>query len=98
MNDPTSIVPSEDIRASYAEISSLCRKNPVVITVNGKEDTVLLNYECFMERNRYIASLEAKFAVYDHLAQAMDDVKLGRTVSADEAFDEVLDDLESLES
>ena len=97
MNGSISIVPSEDIRANYSKVSSLCRKNPVAITVNGKEDTVLLSYERFMERSRYIASLEAKFSVYEHLAQAMDGVKLGRVVNADKAFDEVLGDLESLE-
>ena len=40
MNNTISIRPSKDIRTNYAQISSLTRQNP--ITVNGKEDTVLL--------------------------------------------------------
>lgn len=42
-----SIRPSKDIRTNYAQISILTRSNPVAITVNGKEDTVLLSHEDF---------------------------------------------------
>ena len=80
-----SIRPSKDIRTNYAGISALTRENPVAITVNGKEDTVLLSHEDFCEQIAYISELEAKIAVYAHLAQAMDDVKLGRTQDADSA-------------
>ena len=85
MNNAISIRPSKDIRTNYAQISSLTRSNPVAITVNGKEDTVLLSHEDFQEQRKYIAELEAKIAVYAHLAQAIDDVKLGRVQDADEA-------------
>ena len=37
-----SIRPSKDLRTNYAQISALSRENPVAITVNGKEDTVVL--------------------------------------------------------
>ena len=97
MNNTISIRPSKDIRTNYAQISSLTRQNPVAITVNGKEDTVLLSHEDFQDQQNYIAELEAKLAVYAHLAQAMDDVKLGRVQKADDAFDDIIAELESLE-
>ena len=97
MNNAISIRPSKDIRNNYAQISSLTRQNPVAITVNGKEDTVLLSHEDFHDQQNYIAELEAKLAVYAHLAQAMDDVKLGRVQKADDAFDDIIAELESLE-
>lgn len=97
MNNAISIRPSKDIRTNYAQISSLTRSNPVAITVNGKEDTVLLSHEDFQEQRRYIAELEAKIAVYAHLAQAIDDVKLGRVQDADEAYDDIIAELENLD-
>ena len=97
MNHAISIRPSKDIRTNYAQISALTRENPVAITVNGKEDTVLLSHEDFTEQQNYISELEAKLAVYAHLAQAMDDIKLGRVQDADDAFDEILGALENLD-
>ena len=97
MNNSISIRPSKDIRTNYAQISALTRENPVAITVNGKEDTVLLSHEAFEEQKKYISDLEARLAVYAHLAQAMDDIKLGRVQSADEAFDDIIADLENLD-
>ena len=97
MNNVISIRPSKDIRNNYAQISSLTRQNPVAITVNGKEDTVLLSHEDFHNQQNYIAELEAKLAVYAHLAQAMDDVKLGRIQKADDAFDDIISELETLD-
>ena len=60
MNAAISIRPSRDLRSNYSQISALARQNPVAITVNGKEDTVVMSHESA------------------HLAQAEDDVKLGR--------------------
>ena len=45
----------------------------------------------------FISELEAKLAVYTHLAQAMDDVKLGRVQDADAAYDDILGELEKLD-
>lgn len=97
MNHGISIRPSKDIRTNYAQISALTRENPVAITVNGKEDTVLLSHEDFQEQQMYISELEAKLAVYTHLAQAMDDVKLGRVQDADAAYDDIIGELERLD-
>lgn len=97
MDNDISIRPSKDIRTNYAQISALAKQNPVAITVNGKEDTVLLSHKDFQEQKNYIAELEAKLAVYAHLAQAMDDVKLGRVQDADEAYNDIISELESLD-
>ena len=97
MTNAISIRPSKDIRNNYAQISNLTRQNPVAITVNGKEDTVLLSHEDYQDQQNYIAELEAKLAVYAHLAQAMDDVKLGRVQNGDEAYDDIISELENLD-
>ena len=97
MDRSISIRPSKDIRTNYAGISALTRETPVAITVNGKEDTVLVSHEDFQAQQRYITELEAKLAVYAHLAEAMDDIKLGRTQDADAAFADILGELENLD-
>ncbi len=97
MDRGISIRPSKDIRTNYAQISALAKKNPVAITVNGKEDSVLINHEDYMQQQQYVSELEAKLAVYSHLAQAMDDIKLGRVQNADDAFDDILGELENIE-
>ena len=97
MDRSISIRPSKDIRTNYGGISALTRENPVAITVNGKEDTVLISHEDFQAQQRYITELEAKLAVYAHLAEAMDDIKLGRTQDANAAFDDILGELENLD-
>ncbi len=97
MSNAISIRPSKDLRSNYAQISALSRKNPVAITVNGKEDIVVLCHDDYMEQQNYITELEAKLAVYSHLAQAADDVKLGRVQEVDVAFDDILSELDGLE-
>lgn len=97
MNNNISIRPSKDIRTSYAQISALTRQNPVAITVNGREDTVLLSHEDFQNQLRYIAELEEKLSVYARLTSAMDDVKLGRVQSSNDVFTGVLNELENLD-
>ena len=66
-------------------------------TVNGKEDTVILSHEAFFEQQEYIAQLESRLSVYAHLAQASDDVKLGRVQDMDDAFDDILSELDGIE-
>lgn len=88
-----SIRTSEDLCDNYAQVSALTRQNPVAITVNGKEDTVLISYEDFQDQIHYISELEAKVNVYLHLARATEDIKSGRVQSAELAFAEILDGL-----
>ena len=97
MNTGISIRTSRDQRSNYSQISSLARQNPVAITVNGKEDTVVMSHESFVRQQNYIAEMEAKLAVYAHLAQAEDDVKLGRVQDLDAACDDILSELDGLE-
>ena len=58
---------------------------------------MLVSHEDFQAQQRYITELEAKLAVYAHLAEAMDDIKLGRTQDADAAFADILGELENLD-
>lgn len=97
MTSVISIRPSKDLRTNYAQISALAKDNPVAITVNGREDTVILSHERFVEEQNYISEIEAKLAVYSHLAQASDDLKLGRIQPLDSAFDDILSELDGLE-
>ncbi len=96
MTHAFSIRPSKDLRTHYAQISALSRENPVAITVNGKEDTVIQSHEDFVNQQNYITELEERLAVYAHLAQAADDVKLGRVQDADKVFDEILGELDGM--
>lgn len=91
-----SIRPSKELRNNYNQISTLARTNPVAITVNGKEDTVVVSHEDFIDQQQHISELEARLAVYAHLAQALDDVKLGRTQAMDETFDDILSELDEV--
>ena len=75
----------------------MSQQNPVAITVNGKEDTVVLGYQQYTDIENYISEMEAKLRVYDHLAQAADDIKLGRVQSLDDAFDDVLNNINQIE-
>ena len=88
--DIISIRPSRDLRNNYAQISLLAKQNPVAITVNGREDTVVLCHEDYIEGQNYIANLEERLAVYTHLAQAADDIKLGRVQEMNDAFDDII--------
>lgn len=97
MTNSISIRPSKDLRTNYAQISALTRQNPVAITVNGKEDTVILSHNDYIEQQNYISDLEAKIAMYNHLAQAQDDIKLGRVKNLDNAFNDILEELDGLE-
>ena len=96
MNPGISIRPSKELRNNYNQISSLSRSNPVAITVNGKEDTVVMSHVDFVELQIFICELEARLAVYGQLAQALDDVKLGRTQAMDEPNDDNLGELDKV--
>lgn len=92
-----SIRPSKDLRTNYAQISILAKQNPVAITVNGKEDTVILCHDDYMQQQRYISELEARLALYAHLAQASEDIIHSRVQNTDDALDDILEELDDLE-
>ena len=67
------IRPSADLRNHYSEISRQCRegKEAVIITVDGRGDTISLSYEEYKNMKSRIELLEI-------LTEAEDDVKNGR--------------------
>ena len=78
------IRPSADLRNHYNEISKQCReaKEAVIITVNGRGDTVSLSYEEYKNMKSRIELLEV-------LVEAEDDVKNGRVAPISETFDDL---------
>jgi prevent-host-death family protein len=79
-----SIRPSADLRNHYSEISKQCKegREAVIITVNGRADTVSLSYEEYQNTKARIELLEV-------LAEAEDDVKNGRTAPIADTFDDL---------
>ena len=78
------IRPSADLRNHYNEISKQCLegKEAVIITVNGRGDTVSLSYEEYKNMKSRIELLEI-------LAEAEDDVKNGRVEPISETFNDL---------
>ena len=78
------IRPSADLRNHYSEISKQCREEneAVIITVNGRGDTVSLSYEEYKRMKSRIELLEI-------LAEAEDDVRNGRASPISETFDDL---------
>lgn len=75
------IRPSADLRNHYNEISKQCKddKEAVIITVNGRGDTVSLAYEVYQ-------NMKARIELLEVLAEAEDDVKNGRVAPIDQTF------------
>ena len=78
------IRPSADLRNHYNEISRQCRENneAVIITVNGRGDTVSMAYEEYKR-------LKARVELLELLVEAEDDVKNGRVAPIGDTFDEL---------
>ena len=78
------IRPSADLRNHYKEVSKLCREDgqEVIITVNGRGDTVLISYEEYKR-------LKARLQLLEILAEAEDDVRTGRTAPMKDSFNEL---------
>ncbi len=80
------IRPSADLRNHYSEISKQCRedKEAVIITVNGRGDTVSLSYEEYK-------SMKSRLELLEILAEAEEDVRKGRVAPIYETFDDLRD-------
>ena len=78
------IRPSADLRNHYNEISKQCRENKeaVIITVNGRGDTVSLSYEEYKR-------MKARIELLEILAEADEDVKYGRVMPMKDTFDDL---------
>jgi len=85
------IRPSSDLRNHYAELSQQVRKTrePVYLTVNGREDTVLINHAEYRQ-------LRARQELYQALAIADEDIRAGRVTPADEVHASIRKKLESM--
>lgn len=70
INLQETIRPSADLRNHYSDISRQCKENKeaVIITVNGRGDTVTLSYEEYK-------NMKARIELLEVLAEAEDDVK-----------------------
>lgn len=75
------IRPSADLRNHYNEISRQCRENreAVIITVNGRGDTVSLSYEEYK-------NMKARLELLEILAEAEEDVRNGRMAPISDTF------------
>ncbi len=78
------IRPSADLRNHYSDISRQCKENKeaVIITVNGRGDTVTLSYEEYK-------NMKARIELLEVLAEAEDDVKNGRVAPVKDTFDDL---------
>ena len=85
-----SIRPSADLRTRYGEVSRQCREDrvAVIITVNGRGDTVSLGYEQYQQ-------MKAKIELLEMLAEAEDDVRNGATAPIQDTFDSLRAELRS---
>lgn len=78
------IRPSADLRNHYNEISRQCREDneAVIITVNGRGDTVSLAYEEYKQ-------MKARIELLEMLAEAENDVKNGKVAPVSETFNDL---------
>lgn len=84
INLQETIRPSADLRNHYSDISKQCKENKeaVIITVNGRGDTVTLSYEEYK-------NMKARIELLEVLAEAEDDVKNGRVAPVTDTFDDL---------
>ncbi len=78
------IRPSADLRNHYSEISKQCKetREAVIITVNGRGDTVVLGLQDYYQ-------LKSELELLKTLAEADEDVKSGRVAPMKYSFDEL---------
>ena len=84
INLQETIRPSADLRNHYSDISRQCKENKeaVIITVNGRGDTVTLSYEEYK-------NMKARIELLEVLAEAENDVKNGRVAPVTDTFDDL---------
>lgn len=84
LNLQESIRPSADLRNHYNDISKQCKENKeaVIITVNGRGDTVSLSYEEYK-------NMKARVELLEILTEAEDDVRNGRVAPINDTFDDL---------
>lgn len=78
----------EDIKNNFEEIRSLCKKEPISIVVDGKEDMVIVSYDNYISMMTDFEK-EAYHMLFDELLQAEDDIKHGRVYTSEQVLDEI---------
>ena len=75
------IRPSADLRNHYADISKTCKESrqPVIITVNGRGDTVVLNLQDYRQ-------MQAELELLRMLADSEADVAADRVAPIEDTF------------
>lgn len=84
LNLQESIRPSADLKNHYNDISKQCKDNKeaVIITLNGRGDTVSLSYETYK-------NMKARIELLEILAEAEDDVTNNRVAPITDTFDDL---------
>jgi len=84
------IRPSADLRNKYNELSKLTReqRSPIAITVNGREDTVLINHALYVQQ---IEELE----LLRDLAAAEQDFENGRFDTSEDVINKLRSELKN---
>ncbi len=80
-NMQETIRPSADLRNHYSDISKECHEanSAVIITVNGKGDTVSLSYEEYKR-------MKSRLELLEILSEAEEDVQNGRVEPIENTF------------
>lgn len=78
------IRPSSDLRNHYNEISRQCHeeRSPVIITVNGRGDTVVMGLQNYYQ-------MKSELELLRTLAEAENDVVNGRVAPIQNTFDDI---------
>lgn len=78
------IRPSSDLRNHYSEISKQCHeeRNPVIITVNGHGDTVVMGLQDYYQ-------MKSELELLRTLAEAEENVANGRIDLVQNTFDDI---------
>jgi len=79
-----SIRPSADLRNHYSEISKICHETrmPVVITLNGREDTAVIGFQ-------ELKQMSAELELLRILAEAEEDFARGKIAPMKDTFDDI---------
>ena len=86
------IRPYSEIRNRYSEIVKECREKntAVILTVNGKGDSVIIDLGKYQK-------IMAELELLRNLAEAEEDVREGRTALLSESFTSIRNTIESME-
>lgn len=84
------IRPSADLRNKYSELSRLTKetRSPIAITVNGREDTVLINHALYAQQMEELELLK-------DIVEAEQDFDNGRYDVAENVLDRLRSELKT---